>query len=257
LVTLKNNGPITVSRMDKSLKVCIDRIAGAPPAPYVARQELHSMFRGMDDVSRMAVVFPKKWPAGRPITIRFLEGDAYVQEKVKKMAMDWTGYANIKLQFLNDKQDADIQIAFQQGAGSWSAIGIDANTADPGEATMNYGWLDDSTSDKEYSRVVKHEFGHAIGCIHEHQNPAGGIKWNKEAVYKALSGPPNNWDPQTIDHNLFERYNKNITQFTQLDPRSIMTYAIPSEWTIDGMSFGQDVFDLSDTDKEFIKKMYP
>ena len=62
---------------------------------------------------------------------------------------------------------------------------------------------------------------------------------------------------ETIDRNLFERYNKNITQYTQLDPRSIMTYPIPTEWTTNGMSFGQDVFDLSDMDKEFMKKMYP
>jgi len=37
----------------------------------------------------------------------------------------------------------------------------------------NQPWIDLGT--------VLHEFGHALGLIHEHQNPAsGGFKWNRE-----------------------------------------------------------------------------
>ncbi len=241
--------------MDKAVKVCIDKIIGQPPPQYVAGQETYTAFRGMSDALRAAIVFQKKWPAGRPITIRFLEGDPNIQAKVKEKALDWTNYGNLKFQFVNDK-DADIQIAFQQGAGSWSFIGTDANTIPPNEPTMNFGWFDETTPDEEFSRTTKHEFGHALGCIHEHQNPAGGIKWNKEAVYKDLGGPPNNWDRETIDHNIFQRYSKTITQYTDVDPRSIMTYHLPAHWTIDHMSFGENVFDLSDIDKKFIKQQY-
>jgi serralysin len=172
------------------------------------------------------------------------------------MAMDWANHANLKFQFVNDN-DADIQIAFKQGDGSWSYIGIDANTIPPGEPTMNFGWFDENTSDEEFSRTTKHEFGHMLGCIHEHQNPADGIKWNKEVVYTDLSGSPNFWDRQTIDHNMFERYSKTITQYTDVDPQSIMMYWIPARWTTDGKSYGENVFDLSDKDKEFIKRVYP
>ena len=118
---------------------------------------------------------------------------------------------------------------------------------------MNFGWLDANTADKEYSRVVKHEFGHALGLIHEHNNPTGGIKWDKDAVYQSLGGPPNNWDKTTIDHNMFERYSKNITNYTQTDSKSIMINYIPPEWTLDRKSYGEDVFDLSDTDKDSIR----
>jgi hypothetical protein len=49
---------------------------------------------------------------------------------------------------------------------------------------MNYGWLLANTPDQEYSRVVLHEFGHALGAIHEHQHPAAGIPWDKPKVYE-------------------------------------------------------------------------
>jgi serralysin len=245
--------------MANSPRVCIDKIIGRPPPQYESSQPIHKRIAGLEERARIAILWQKMWPPHKRdrLTVRFLEGDPYIQEKVQKKAEEWSNYANIKFQFVRDKQDADIQIAFQLGAGSWSMLGTDADLLDPGEATMNFGWLDVNTPDKEYSRVVKHEFGHALGLIHEHQNPGGnGIKWNKEAVYTALGGPPNNWDRETIDLNMFERYAKNITNFTDIDPKSIMTYWIPPEWTTDGKSYGEDVFDLSDTDKEFIKSQY-
>jgi hypothetical protein len=42
---------------------------------------------------------------------------------------------------------------------------------------------------------VIHEFGHALGLIHEHQNPSGGIQWNKPVVCRYYEGPPNNRTP--------------------------------------------------------------
>jgi serralysin len=113
-----------------------------------------------------------------------------------------------------------------------------------------------ATPDAEYSRVVLHEFGHAIGCIHEHSSPAGGIKWHKEVVYRDLGGPPNNWDKATVDHNVFAVYDKSVTQFTAVDSKSIMLYSFPKEWTLDGMTFTTNGT-LSSTDKKFIKARYP
>ena len=243
--------------MNKSLRVCLDKIIGQPPPPYVASPEMQTRIREFDKPLRAAIVWQKKWPPGRPITIRFLEGDPAIQAKVKEMAMEWTNYGNLKFQFVDDKQDADLQISFQQGDGSWSYIGTDANTIPPGEPTMNFGWFDETTPDNEFSRTTKHEFGHALGLIHEHQNPADGIKWNKEAVYEELSKPPNNWDRVTIDRNMFERYSKTITQYSEVDAQSIMMYYIPAQWTIDHKAYGENVFDLSETDKEFIKDQYP
>jgi hypothetical protein len=124
--------------------------------------------------------------------------------------------------------------------------------------TMNYGWLKSSTPPIELRRVVLHEFGHALGLIHEHQNPAGGIPWNRQAVYKALSGPPNNWDTATIDRNMFDAWaTKDETNFTEVDPKSIMMYPIPKEWVTDPKYAAGLNTDLSTTDRVFIKNQYP
>ncbi len=81
--------------------------------------------------------------------------------------------------------------------------------------------------------MILHEFGHALGLIHEHQNPLGTIKWNKPAVVHDLSGPPNNWDQATIDHNMFEAYPAAEIDGTKLDKTSIMMYPIPASWVTD------------------------
>src|SRR5471030_922448 len=103
---------------------------------------------------------------------------------------------------------------------------------------MNFGWLEDNTPDEEWRRVVVHEFGHALGCIHEHSNPVGNIQWNKPVVYQYYEGAPNNWTKEQVDSNLFAKYSANITQFTALDPNSIMMYPIPAQFTLDGFSVG-------------------
>ncbi len=105
--------------------------------------------------------------------------------------------------------------------------------------------------------VVLHEFGHALGLIHEHQSPASGIRWNRTAVLRDLSGPPNHWDQATIEHNVFRKYSSStVTQYTQFDPKSIMLYALPSHWMLDHTEFSENK-QLSRADKEFVKERYP
>ena len=120
---------------------------------------------------------------------------------------------------------------------------------------MNYGWLTPDSPDDEINRVVKHEFGHALGLIHEHQNPKGGIEWNEPAVIADLSGPPNNWDEEQIRHNVLDHYPAEEVEATDVDKDSIMMYPIPKSWTLDGFSADLNS-DLSQQDVEFIRGAY-
>jgi hypothetical protein len=206
-----------------------------------------------------AVAFTSKlWRAGCTLRVRFLDGDPNVQTRVRHHAQEWTRHANVNFSF-GDDRNADIRISFTPDEGSWSAVGTDALIEDlypTGTPTMNYGWLTPESTEDEYSEVVLHEFGHALGMIHEHQNPQHRIRWNKEAIYRALAQPPNEWDQATVDRNFFEVYDRTQTQFTAFDSKSIMLYKLPAEWTQDGIEFPRNVR-LSGEDKRFIAARYP
>ena len=61
----------------------------------------------------------------RQVLSRFLDGDPSLQNRVAEVAKEWSEHANIKFDFGNHA-NAQIRIAFVQGAGSWSAVGTDA-----------------------------------------------------------------------------------------------------------------------------------
>jgi hypothetical protein len=200
--------------------------------------------------------FRKFWRPGRTLKVVFLGGDAGVQQQVMATARQWSDFANIAFDFGNHK-DAEIRIALDENDGHWSAVGTDALVEEhfaKGAPTMNCGLTTESPP-SEYSRVVLHEFGHALGMIHEHQNPEAGIRWNARVVIddlKRLQG----WDEQTIWHNVLKSVNRDDVRFTAFDDKSIMLYPFPREWTLDGRQFGQNSV-LSDTDKAFIAVHYP
>ncbi|MEZ4674580.1 MAG: hypothetical protein R2932_10085 [Caldilineaceae bacterium] len=250
------------------IKACLDRalpsnqllvasraaIAENPDnAPVMPRgRSLPGAF--IDSPVALAALTGKLWSPGRTLRVRFLDGEAAIWQRVEPFAHQWSDYANIKFAFGNDP-DAEIRISFLQ-PGSWSYIGTDALSIPKDQPTMNFGWLKQATPNDEYSRVVTHEFGHAIGCIHEHQNPATDIPWNKEAVYAYYAGPPNNWSRMQTDINLFTRYSATLTQFSQFDPDSIMLYPIPNEFTIGDFEVGWNRV-LSAMDKQFVTTLYP
>ncbi|HEV7912388.1 MAG TPA: M12 family metallopeptidase [Albitalea sp.] len=191
----------------------------------------------------------KSWINGSTLRVRFMGGAPAQQAIAREQAAWWQAVCNLKFDF-SGAPDADIRISFDENDGAWSTIGTDARSVPFNQATMNLGFLDGGTA--------AHEFGHAIGLAHEHSSPMGGMEWNKPVVLRDLAGPPNFWDPATVQHNVFFRYSQTQINGTRFDPDSIMLYAFPAEWTLNGVStHANDV--LSALDKEFIAgaKMYP
>lgn len=196
------------------------------------------------------------WPNGKRLRVQFLRGGTEkVREKVMYYAQLWEKYANIDFQFV-DTGPADIRIAFDQGAGSWSALGTNSKGIPQDKPTMNFGWFDDDTREEDFSSTTIHEFGHALGCIHEHQSPNVKINWDKPKVYAYFEKPPNNWSKDKVDHNLFKAYDGKSTVASDYDDRSVMLYSFPASLTTDGKGTPTN-HTLSPQDKLFISMMYP
>jgi hypothetical protein len=225
--------------MSKILKVCYDKILPQDLRAGSLARALHSHESSGAEEAVMPI--KKQWPNGTTLGVRFMGGDSSHQALVKKFAPQWSKHANVKLHF-NDAPDAQIRITFLDD-GAWSYVGTDCLGIPLHAATMNLGWVDEG--------VILHEFGHAIGLGHEHQNPKGGIEWNEEQVIRDLSGPPNYWDPATIRHNVIEKYSEDHIKGTDYDDESIMLYAFPASWTLNGVATSANEV-LSGMDKKFI-----
>jgi hypothetical protein len=236
---IKKEGAMNVAK-----KLCYDRVL-----PREVSLPHRSLSQGPGRAPRAISPVKKQWPNGSTIKIGFQGGTSDQRDMVRQIAPDWCQHANLRFEFVNSPA-ATIRVSFDADDGAWSYIGIDNLDIPVHAATLNLGWQD--------RNVILHEFGHMIGLAHEHQNPEGGLRWNEAAVIADLSGPPNFWDEATIRHNVLEKYSMDQIIGTEFDRESIMLYAFPASWTVNGV--GTDFnSDLSKVDKAFVasSQMYP
>ena len=191
----------------------------------------------------------KLWGAGRTLRVDFLDGDPALQDRVRRTLSDWTRYANVTLQYV-DNPDAEVRVTFKDGEGSWAYIGTDALAQGAGEPTVSFGLVTTTTPDESFRQTVLHEFGHVLGLIHEIQNPNANINWNKDRVARDLKLPL-----AELDATLFSKQSAEWLPPKPFDPQSIMMYDIPAEWT-GGTAFRQSSR-LSEQDKVYIATLYP
>lgn len=200
----------------------------------------------------LAFAWTKRWRPGQQLRVRFLDGDRDLHERVRDHALTWLESANLTLAF-GDYARAEIRVTFV-GDGYWSYVGTDAEKVRRTSPTMQLGGFTADADDVELRRTVLHEFGHAIGCIHEQASPAANILWDEERVYDYYE-KWQGWDRETTHANVLVRYGPTGFRFTDHDPYSIMQYPVPAELTLDGSSIGWNN-ELSAKDREFIARMY-
>ncbi|TEB34989.1 zincin [Coprinellus micaceus] len=154
----------------------------------VAEPTGHPRIDGMKAILARAALM---WENGRTLTVGFVNpfpGTPTQQAKVKEVVKKWEIVANLKFQFIPNGRDANIRVAFHPRDGSWSYVGKGALSRPRSEPTLNLGWVysKPGITDDEQG-VILHEFGHAIGYLHEHQSPRRGEKLTLNEAGKILA----------------------------------------------------------------------
>jgi hypothetical protein len=245
------------------IKLCIQKIL---PDDIPKLKEINKLKGANYKNLKAAFYNSKRWPPGSTIKIKFLEippenierktmlyyNNNYDEDGVKipfdpiqqtienmdpisaiKLIIKerFEPYINLKFIFVQPSEDANIRIGFKPKV-SWSLVGTDCFYMQTGpdipkilqkQVTLNFGWFDVGT--------VMHEFGHALGMIHEHQNPnENPIRWDLQAVYNwALR--TQGWDQITANSQIIVPYNSDMINGSNFDPESIMLYFFPASIT--------------------------
>lgn len=171
-----------------------------------------------------------------------------VQDAVRRIVRERIQpIVSVKLIYVSDPSKANIRISFDPDGGAWSLIGTDC-LHERSKPTMNLGWFDVATT--------LHEFGHALGMVHEHQNPHGNpIKWDYPRVY-SWAETTQGWDHEMTEKNILNKYANSQINGSQFDPQSIMLYFFPGKLTTNNVGTHQNLR-LSGLDVTWLGKMYP
>ena len=195
------------------------------------------------------------------LNVVFLDGHPTVRDLVVQHARSWEEAANVRFNFLKSERlfDAHIRITMPASRVFQSYLGCQSVLLDRRLPSMTLGFTDDVlASPMEIRRLVLHEFGHALGLMHEHQNPNGGLTFRIPEVYQYFRRTQG-WDERTVREQVITPSRiaelKNATRF---DPDSIMLYAFPASILASGPVTATKLnYELSEGDRRYIASIYP
>jgi hypothetical protein len=193
-----------------------------------------------------------QWPPSYPrLRVCFFGGSQAVRAAVAQVGNEWIrSDMGIRFDFgkkgklrdcdPNDGKEDQIRISFDQ-PGYWSHLGqnsiLYAKQEEPSMNLEGFEKFEDISVLKqgEAKGIILHEFGHALGLLHEHQSPNATCKdeFNWAHINKQLSEPPNSWDQETIDFNM-QPFSGEDLMLTEFDVNSVMLYSFPPDYYRDG-----------------------
>jgi len=181
---------------------------------------------------QISVWEPAVWKPGTRLRVTFLDGDVVTRDFVMNVAKEWLVGLNLSMTASSDAT-AEVRVTFA-GNGVWSKIGRTAQSVAVGQPTMGLAGLL-TTSDASLRRAyVLHEFGHALGALHEHQRRDAPLTWKRDVVhayYLNLYG----WSGAQVDAQVILPFqHQDVASSPKFDRMSVMMYPVHKEFTEEG-----------------------
>lgn len=210
--------------------------AERPDHPTVMAGAKHALFRAM--APDWVVDRIRYWQTTDPLEVCFYGGTPALRKRIKDAAVAWQiPGTSIRFDFgqVPGLRTCDgvtrhpIRIGFR-GREYRSDIGQESTARPAHKASMNFpDWDIRQVSDDEMQQIVAHEFGHALGFHHEHQNPwskcESELDWNRIPALVA----PYGWEDVQIKKNLKALHTDDVST-SGFDGTSIMVYSLPRNY---------------------------
>lgn len=217
-----------------------------------------------------AAIVHKIWSKSR-LQASFVDANHYdptglIRSRIRTVVQKWSdaSLGGINFDWIDQMQyDSDIRISLTPDGTFWSLVGTDTRLSGSNLVTLNLGfnnseyYASDDTSNfyvREFQRLVLHEFGHALGFIHEHLSPKSRITFNEPAAiaYFRKNGLGHLTDDQIREQVLTpEPDAENLTGF---DLKSVMLYPFPASIANPPTD---NNWELSAGDIETVRRAYP
>lgn len=162
-----------------------------------------------------------------------MSGTPAQQETVREASSGWLrgGIENlIRFDFTVPQERSQIRVLIG-GPGNNSRIGREALNVPKSQQTINLTNITPGT--------IQHEFGHALGLLHEHMHPGFNAPLVSEVVIAEMREPPNAWDEAKTRRNILNRLGSEAqcSGDKNFNADSIMMYNIPRRWTANNIGF--------------------
>lgn len=248
----------------KNIKTCI-----CEKFPLSFNNQLYEFIREEKRINNASIAarLINLWKPGRQLKVYFsiFNENPKIIDEILLVANEWSKHCSIHFVLEKQKEIADIYVSLKSGYGFYSAIGLQSKVyISKNQPSMN---LDPSCGLKfgfskrkelifKYCKsLILHEFGHALGLIHEHQRSNRPFTWDKRYIkenYLKLGMPTF----KIAKENILKICNVNNMVKSRFDYKSIMIYPFDKKMVKE--KFGIPIpLELSKSDKIKISKIYP